>query len=78
MTSLSCIFQLDYSDSTMRVIVIQVAEVLQHCLQFRIVHRDVKLANIFVKNFGENEGRTDVEVVLGDFGLAKRVQTLDE
>ena len=75
---LRSIFKRDYSTSTVRVIVKQVAEALQHCLKFKIVHRDVKLANIFVKKFGENEGRTDVEVVLGDFGLAKRVQRLEE
>ncbi|KAF0976941.1 hypothetical protein FDP41_004236 [Naegleria fowleri] len=37
---------------------------------FNMIHRDVKPSNIFVKNY--NRQNSFIEVVLGDFGLAKK------
>ncbi|KAG2388285.1 hypothetical protein C9374_000449 [Naegleria lovaniensis] len=39
-------------------------------IDFNMIHRDVKPSNIFVKNYDRQ--RSHIEVVLGDFGLAKK------
>ena len=54
------------SDKNIIQIFHQIAESLAHLHKLKIIHRDIKLKNIFVSNYEKISG--DIHVVLGDFG----------
>ncbi|KAL9646409.1 hypothetical protein ABK040_006408 [Willaertia magna] len=50
----------------------QMCRVLQYLKEKHVLHRDIKPSNILIKSISDNG---NIEIVLGDFGLARSVQT---
>lgn len=64
--------QYGYRPDELRKILLQLNEAFALMYQHHIMHRDLKLQNIFIKF--TNPERTEFDVKLGDFGFSKEVQ----
>jgi len=55
------------SEEEVRYYMLQVLDAVQHMHNQRIIHRDLKLGNLFLNK--------DLEIKIGDFGLATKLKT---
>lgn len=58
------------TEEEVRYYLLQIIEAMEHCLSRRVIHRDLKLGNVFINS--------DMTIRVGDFGLATQLQGLDE
>ncbi|KAL9646731.1 hypothetical protein ABK040_001153 [Willaertia magna] len=61
------------SEKVVAQVLFQITLALKLLSSYNVIHRDIKPSNIFVKNFDREDD--NICVLLGDFGLAKSVDT---
>lgn len=69
LTPLTKVLSSDISEETVIKLAMDICRALMECNRYGIVHRDIKPQNIFVSSNGDYK--------LGDFGVAKMVETMD-
>ncbi|KAJ9053515.1 Serine/threonine-protein kinase plk1 [Entomophthora muscae] len=58
------------TEEEVRYYLLQIIDAMEYCLSKRVIHRDLKLGNVFIDS--------DMTIRVGDFGLATQLQGLDE
>jgi serine/threonine protein kinase len=66
------------SDTEVTMILAQLLKALAHCHRHRVLHRDVKPANLFVAGGEEGDHGNGMRVFLGDFSLSRQLEQEDD
>ncbi len=63
-------FRAKLSEEEVRYYMLQILSGVQHMHNQKVIHRDLKLGNLFLNK--------ELEIKIGDFGLATKLKTKDE